>query len=184
MRFYNYSGPKTKDEVLTIIDDYINAYKALKKVGIDNHIFENGDAGCVDVVKEFENLKNIVNAFANDGEYNNDDVNKKHGFDIDKLFGVEIKTFDDLNKAIFDRIYFLKKALYKEVIETKYVEKPVTKSIDKNTFFTSIIAIFAIGSTFLIEYFKPVWNFRVGLGVCIIALLMICFKKRLFGDIK
>ena len=80
-------------------------------------------------MKEFENLKNIVNAFANDGEYNNDDVNKKHGFDIDKLFGVEIKTFDDLNKAIFDRIYFLKKALYKEVIETKYVEKPVTKSI-------------------------------------------------------
>ena len=33
------------------------------------------------------------------------------------------------HKAIFDRIYFLKKALYKEVIETKYVEKPVTKSI-------------------------------------------------------
>ena len=57
MRFYNYSGPKTKDEVLTIIDDHINAYKALKKVGINNHIFENGDAGWVDVVKEFKNLK-------------------------------------------------------------------------------------------------------------------------------
>ena len=182
MNFYNYSGPKTKDDVLTLIDDYINAYNALEKVGINNPIFENGNASCINVVKEFENLKNIVNVFANDGEYGNDNVDKKHGFDIDRLFGIEIKTYDDLNKAIFERINFLKKSLYKEVTETKYVEKPVTKSIDKNTFFTSVIATFAISSSFLIRAFCDKLNFIFGIGVFVAAIIMILFKKRFFGN--
>lgn len=184
MRFYNDTGSKTEDDVLAIIDDHINAYNALKKVGIENCILENGNVSCVDVIAELKTLKTIVSTFANDGEYNNDSVCKKHGFDLDRLFGIEIKTYDNLNKAIFDRIKFLKTALYKQVTKTEYVEKSTTKSIDKNTFFTSVIATFAIGSAFLIEVFSPIMNFSAGILVCVIALNMICYKKTFFEDIE
>lgn len=184
MRFYNSSGPKTKDDVLAIIDDCINAYNALEKVGICNPIFENGNAGRVDVVKEFENLKNIVNVFADKGKYNNDRIVEFQGWDFNTLFNQKLDTYEDLNEAIFNRIKFLKKALYKEVSEIKYVEKSTTKSIDKNTFFTSVIATFAISGAFLTQYFNPIGNFYIGIGVFVVALLMICFKKKFFENIK
>ena len=184
MKFCNSSGLKTKDDVLAIINDYINAYNALEKVGICNPIFENGNASCTDVIKEFENLKKIVNAFADKGKYNNDRIVEFQGWDFDKLFNQKLDTYEDLNKAIFNRIKFLKKALYKEVTKIEYVEKSTTKSIDKNTFFTSVIATFAIGSAFLTQAFDSIQNFISGIFVCIMALLMICYKKKFFEDIK
>ena len=93
MKFYNYSGDKTKDEVLTIIDNHINAYESLEKVGIKNCIFEKGNASCVDVVKEFENLKRIVNAFADKGKYNNDYIGEFQGWNFESLFGSKIVTY-------------------------------------------------------------------------------------------
>ena len=184
MRFYNYTGPKTKDKVLVILDNCINAYNALKKVGISNSIFENGNASCVDVVEEFENLKRVVNAFADKGKHNNDLIVEYQGWDFNILFHQKICTYDDLNKALFERIDFLKTALRKE--EIKYIEKPIStiKSIDKNTFFTSVISTFAISSAFLTQVFCWKWNLGFGIGAFVAAILMICFKKRLFGEIK
>ena len=161
----------------TGLNHLISFYKKVQVHFGQNTIFENGNASCTDVIKEFENLKNIVNAFADKGKYNNDRIVEFQGWDFDKLFNQKLDTYEDLNKAIFNRIKFLKKALYKEVTKIEYVEKSTTKTNDKNTFFTSVIATFAIGGVFLTQVFDPIQNFISGIFVCIIALLMICYKK-------
>ena len=65
----------------------------------------------------------------------------------------------------------------------KHIEKPTStiKSIKKNIFFKIVISTFAIISVFLAQVFCWKWNLVFGIGTFVAAILMICFKKRLFG---
>lgn len=183
MQFHNFDGGKTKEQVLAIIDANINAYECLKNVGIENCIFENGNACCVKVKADFENLKKIVNVFADKGKFNNDLITEFQGWDFKRLFGTDIVTYEDLNNAIFRRIEFLRTALVKTMTETKIVEKPVTKSIDQNTLWTAILGLGGISASFLLNCVNNVVSGILGGAVFVFLLIILCYRRKFFSEL-
>ena len=146
MNFYNCNGQKSKEQVINEIEDCIEACKILDKIDVKVDSFnEQGRT----VLEEFENLKNIVLAFADKGKYNNDPINCYEGWNFVETFGKKIETYDDLNHAIFERIAKLKTYFQTKGARIIEIEKPTNKSIDTNTKYTIISFLIAGGIAFL-----------------------------------
>lgn len=177
----------------------IRAFKKLKDADIKINSFnDNGNfcVQCVDVIDELKWLfKKAVQFSSNKNFYPTRTIEDTAISESPRLIkGLydkslcdneqlkkPLKNYQDLNSAIVDRMYWvINKAMSKEV--EKVVEKPVTKSIDTNTFYTTVVATFAIGGCFLTQAFNTFGNFITGTFVCVIALLMISYKRAFFEN--
>ena len=197
MNFINSNG----QSLIKSLKYKIRAFKKLKEADIKINSFTDNNywsVQCVDVIEELTWLFRLVVQFSSKKFYPAKAIEDTAISENPRLisglydknlcdkeqFKKPLKNYQDLNSAINNRIHWIiDKAMSKEIVTEKVVEKPVSKYIDKNTFFTSVIATFAIGSVFLNSSFNKFGNFMMGIFVCLIALFMINYKNKWFKEI-
>ena len=185
MEFINDSGSLSYEEFFEYMDAILSAKKALEKMFSTSKVphYERYN----DFENKFDNYKNIILEYKDKPK--NFRLNERYDWAKMKKDNSDTEilcdTVGDLSNFLVGDVDKERDALLrkeKEVI--KWKEKPVSKSINKNTLWTVCLGLGAISTEFLLKYIHRDSALGMGIGVLIFLIIVICCRNKFFNDMN